>query len=376
MRKIVVCPDSFKGSFSSVEIASAIDMALRKRCSDVEIIKLPLADGGEGTSELLKFKYPVKRTLLSFDSLKRPLKTYYLTDDSGKRGFIESASVLGLSLLKPSERNPLAATSYGLGILIRNAIESGCREISVSLGGSAVCDGGMGMLEALGFRFVDEKGSRLEGNGLNLLKINAIDSSHMIKELEKVRVRSICDVVNPLFGPDGAACVFAPQKGANPTEVVILDKGLRNIAELTKQLFTEKEDSAYLKGAGAAGGLGFSLTAFLNADSVSGIEFLLDQLDFDRIIEGADYIVTGEGKADRQSLMGKVLSGVLERARPKNIPVIAIAGSVDDEESLQNAGVMKIIPISDPSLSLTENMKKEQTVKNINRVLARKDLFN
>lgn len=274
-RKIVVCPDSFKGCLPAREVAFIIAEKLRELHPETEIVELPLADGGEGTLEIVADKgYPVVREVETVDPLGRCFRANYNTDLSGKRAFIESARVVGLPLLSPSERNPLIATSRGLGEVIMDAFNHSCTEITVSLGGSATCDGGLGMLDAI------------EG------------------DLSEVVFKIVCDVKNPLLGENGAVKVFAPQKGASIDDLPLLEKRMEDFVRATIERGLCKVSDAWKEGAGAAGGLGFAFQTYLNAETISGIDFIMKLTDFDKQLKDADLIITGEGKLDRQSLMG------------------------------------------------------------------------
>ena len=346
MKKIVVCPDSFKGSLGAKEIARIIAECLRPystsgelKYSEFDVVEIPLSDGGEGISEIMKENhYPIETAVMASDPLGRKTQTYYLTDQSGKRAFIESARIIGLPLLKMEERNPMIASSYGLGEVIKVAAINGCKEITVALGGSATCDGGEGMLKALG----------------------------ELSQYQDIKFTVVYDVTNPLLGENGAAQVFAPQKGAKPEEISILEARLKRILEKGLKY---KDIEIDIEGGGAAGGLGFAFMTFLNANKIKGIDFVLNSLDFDKKIAGADLIITGEGKIDRQSLMGKVVSGVLERAFQNNSSIIAIAGVVEDRELLLEAGLSEIYEISNPQKNIVENMEAETARNNIRETI-------
>lgn len=339
--KIVICPDSFKGSLAAEEVAEVISKTIKEHRPEIEILEIPLADGGEGTANIMKrFAYPMKRQTLVHDPLCRKIITEYFTDPSGEKVFIESAKIIGLPLLKEEERNPLKTSSYGLGEVILDACRNGGKEITVSLGGSATCDGGKGMLEALG--------------DLNKLK--------------DIRFNVVCDVVNPLLGENGAVKVFAPQKGAKTEDLPLLEAGLEKMAKklLKKSSHRLKIDA---EGGGAAGGLGFAFMASLNAKMIKGINFVLEILDFPGLIEGADMIITGEGKIDSQSLMGKVVSAVLSAAKEKNIQVIAFCGIVEEREKLMEAGLNNVYEIRDPDKNIQENMNKFITKNNLRKMV-------
>lgn len=367
--KIIICPDSFKGSLSAHDVADLIAETLSEAFSEydqtLEVVKFPLADGGEGTASILSNKYPDKISVKTKDPLGRPIQVDYFANLEKGSAFIESASAIGLPLLSKEERNPLKCTSFGLGLLILDALQKGCDKITVSLGGSATCDGGIGMLKALGYKFLDRNQKELNCIGEDLNLIHKIEDSEISPILKKVDFSAVCDVRNPLLGEYGASPVFAPQKGASPDDVKILETGLKNYVGKTISFGFSQDSDAWKPGAGAAGGLGFSLQSFINAEYKSGIDFVLDSLDFNSRIKGADLIITGEGKIDRQSLMGKVLEGVLKRANLNNIPVIAVGGMIEDKEELMKAGILSIYEISVTSHSLEFNMKPEIAKQNL-----------
>lgn len=378
MKKVIVCPDSFKGSLTAEEVATTIKQIITQSYPEMDVVTIPLADGGEGCADIISSRgFPYRKNLLSIDALGNPIETFYLKDPTGKKAFIESALSIGLPLIKPAYRNPLKTSSKGLGLIIKDAIEDGATEISVALGGSATCDGGMGMLSALGFQFPNDKGEILCPNGENTAYIQKILPSP-ISKLKNIRFNVICDVENPLLGEYGAVNVFAPQKGAKKEDLPILENGLKNLMQKTYEAGFGISDDELKKGMGAAGGLGFSFMTFLNANHLKGIDFIMEILDFENQIKDANLIITGEGKIDSQSLMGKVVSGVLNqtsrifKASQREIPVIAITGSLDDSDSIKKSPLKAIFTILDPTLSLQENMSPEQTRQNIKRTLMSK----
>lgn len=366
----MVCPDSFKGSLKAQEAADVIADALKEKYPDAEILKLPLADGGEGTGDLLaQGEYPDWVEVTACNPLKRPLNTGYHSDRNKTKAFIESAKVIGLPLLTREERNVMKASTFGLGMVIKKALENGCKEITVSLGGSATCDGGMGMLEALGYEFYDRNGIILEGSAENLSAIERIKSPETDSMLKGVEFKVLYDVENKLIGEYGSAKVYAPQKGAGPEDVRKLEAGLENLVNKAESEGLGGEDCALYSGAGAAGGLGFAFYCFLKAASQKGIEFMFEVMGFEEKIKEADLIITGEGKLDSQSLQGKVISGVLESAKTFSIPVIALAGIVESEKLLKSAGLKEIFQIADPKLSLEENLQRGIAVINLERAV-------
>lgn len=375
-RKIVVCPDSFKGSLSSREVAEVVARALKDCESSLNVVQLPLADGGEGTADILQNIFPVKINIETVDPLKRKLSSSFRCDTQRERALIESAMAIGLPLLTKNERNPLYTSTYGLGVMIKKAVTMGFQEIYISLGGSATNDAGMGMLEALGYKFFDKNDKILSGEGQNLRLLKRIEPPENVEAFQQPSFFAVCDVNNPLYGSNGASYNFALQKGADLKDLKILDEGLRKMEYTAILSGIAKEDDAFIPGAGAAGGLGYGLNVFLKAQYLNGINMILRALDFDKIIEGADLIITGEGKIDKQSLMGKVVSGVLKEADKKEIPVIALAGIIEDKELLLKSGIKEVLEIRNPEISIEENMEPSQALLNIrNQILLKYDML-
>lgn len=370
--KILVCPDSFKGSLSADEAADIIADEILQMGTDHEVIKIPLSDGGEGTMERIRNFYDSKEIIRVTNAAGKNIETEVLisqNSDGTKKCFIESAKIIGLPMLSQTERNPLTTTTFGLGEAIKTMAEKGCAQIIVSLGGSVTCDGGMGMLDALGFRFYDKTGKELEGRGKNLGKIYEIDDANSEESLKGINFTILCDVNNPLLGEEGAAKVFGPQKGATVEDVEILENGMANFFRIClKNGFCDEMDCRS-RGAGAAGGLGFAFSTFLNAKVLKGIEYILEINDFEQHLKGTDLIITGEGKADSQSLMGKVLSGLISRTQNSGIDICVVAGKVKDTEELLENGVGMIYEMSDPKLSEEKNMEKEIAQKNLRRTI-------
>ena len=364
MKKIVIASDSFKGSLSSAEVAACGERAVHRLFPDCKVVQLPVADGGEGTVETLTAALGGQSvTAIVHDPLGR-----LITARSEQTALIEMAAASGLPLLPLEERNPWLTSTYGTGELIRNALERGCHKFLIAIGGSATNDGGMGLLQALGFRFLDAEGKELPGCGGSLQQIQQIDSSGVLVDLAQCQFTVACDVTNPFYGPTGAAYVFAPQKGADAEMVEALDQGLRHFAQLIHT--TQGIAIDQLAGAGAAGGLGGGLVAFLNARLTPGIEMVLDALRFDTQITGADLIITGEGKLDAQTCMGKTPLGILRRAQQQGIPVVALGGAVEASEALNQCGFLAVFPILPYPTSLTEAMDSSFTQQNIERTIA------
>lgn len=366
MKKVVIACDSFKGSLSSREVAEAVAVGLREVVPDCEVRSFPLADGGEGTLEALveglKGEY---REVAVHDPLGRPLRARYGLLEQGMTAVVELAEASGLMLLKPEERNPLKTSTDGFGELIAHALRAGCRRLVLGIGGSATNDGGVGMLRALGYRFLDARGEELTGGGEILEKIEKIDPSQRMRELEGVEIRVACDVRNPLCGAAGAAAVYAPQKGADLAMVERLDRGLRHLAEVIERY--NGRQVADLPGAGAAGGVGGALVALLDARLERGVELLLQTLHFEEQIEGADLVITGEGRIDRQTLMGKLPMGVLHHARKSKIPCVAIGGGVVLSEELLRSGFAEIRVVTPEGQPLAKAMLPATARENIQR---------
>lgn len=358
-KKIVIAIDSFKGCLTSADAGEAAAEGLRSVSPECDVVCMPVADGGEGILNVLMATVGGKEIVISAHGpLLEPQDTRYGISKDGQTAFIEMASISGLPLVPPEMRNPMLTTTYGTGELIRDALERGCRNFIVGIGGSATNDAGLGMLQALGFRFLDIEGNELGvGNGEALLKIASIETDAVHPGLSSSRFTVACDVQNPFHGHDGAAHIFAPQKGADEKMVKTLDEGMRSFAEVIYQ--TTGQDIANYPGAGAAGGMGGSLLAFMNAELKPGIRLILDTMEFGTKIKGADLIITGEGRADRQTLMGKVPIGILDEAKKQNIPVVLIAGSIGDEEELLRAGFKGVFSINPPLIPQEKAMQPE-----------------
>ncbi|MGN1117518.1 MAG: glycerate kinase [Acutalibacteraceae bacterium] len=352
MKKIVIVPDSFKGTLSSVEVCRLTEEVLRKKYDDIVCVSIPVADGGEGTLDAFMYALECEKVgVTAHNPVGEKIETHYAALPDGS-AVIEMAAVSGITLISPLE--PLFSSTFGTGELILSALDRGIRNIYIGIGGSATTDGGTGCLEALGAKFFDKNGAFLSGCGNNLISIDRIDLSELDGRIKECKFTVLCDVENPLYGENGAAYVFAPQKGATPGQVEYLDSGLKNFAEKTAAALGK--DCSFVSGAGAAGGLGFALISYLGAQMKSGIDTVLDICGFDEKIKGADLIITGEGKMDFQSVHGKVPFGVAKRA--KGVPVTAIVGlkEIDDEEARQN-GIERIIETNEEHLDFEEVKK-------------------
>ena len=371
MKKIVVASDSFKGSLSSMQVADAVERAVLQACPACDVIKIDVADGGEGTMDALQHTLGGHKIWLEVsDPLGRPVRASYVILEDGTSAVVEMAVASGLPLLSPEERNPLETSTYGTGQLIADALNKGCRKFLIGIGGSATNDAGMGMLQALGYRFTDAQGNVLCGCGESLEKVASIDASSASPALKESEFIVACDVDAPLYGPKGAAYVFAPQKGADTETVERLDNGLKHFSEVVAKSMDVIEEYAHTHGAGAAGGLGFGLMTFLNARLVSGINMVLDAIGFDSIIKDADLIITGEGRIDSQTLAGKTPYGVLQRAKLQGIPVVAIGGSVQLEpEETEAAGFASILQTTPPDTRIEDALNPKTASRNIIRAI-------
>lgn len=363
--KIVVASDSFKGSLSSLEVADAAAKAINECIPGCCVERVEVADGGEGTMEALhRTLGGVKVAVEVCDPLGRAITASYVKLADGVTAVLEMAVASGLPLLAPQERNPMKTSTYGTGQLIADALRKGCRKFLIGIGGSATNDAGMGMLEALGVRFLDAEGNLLHGSGESLEKVEDIDLSGVCAGLAESEFIIACDVDAPLYGPKGAACVFAPQKGADAEMVAMLNDGLEHFSSVVKRV--TGKDVSDIPGAGAAGGLGGGFVAFLPARLERGIEMVLDAISFDERIRGASLIITGEGRVDFQTLTGKTPYGILKRARRQGIPVVAIGGSVVlGEKETSEAGFAGVYAVTPSDMPLEEAMKPETAVRNI-----------
>ena len=381
--KIVIASDSFKGSLASIEVAQSIEMGILDVFPSCDVVKVAVADGGEGTMDALCQSLGGKVVRIPVeDPIGRTINASYVILEDGNTAVLEMSSASGLTLLTPAERNPMLTSTYGTGQLIDDAIGRGCRRFLVGIGGSATNDAGMGMLTALGYRFLDAEGNELPGAGPSLSKVCGIDCSGVSQAVRDSEFIVACDVDSPLYGPDGAAYVFAPQKGADPDMVKALDDGLRQYADVVASYAGKipmhggpsctgeasiMKDAASMSGAGAAGGLGYAFVAFFGARLQRGVDMVLDAVGFDSIIEGADLVITGEGRIDAQTLTGKTPYGVLQRASRQNIPVIALAGSVALDDS---SGFTAIRQITPPDMQLSEAMLPAVASANLRRTIS------
>jgi glycerate kinase len=357
--KIVVAPDSFKGSLTAVEVSDAIEQGVREIFPEAEIVKIPMADGGDGTVQCL-----VNATggEILREKVTGPLgdevwASYGILGDK-KTAVIEMAEASGLTLVPENKRNPLITTTYGTGQLIKFALDQGCRKMIIGIGGSATNDGGAGMVQALGAKLLDKEGEEIGFGGGELKKVFRIDTKYLDNRLSETKVLIASDVSNPLCGPKGASRVYGPQKGATPEMIKKLDESLAYFAEIIKRDLNK--DIKDILGAGAAGGLGAGLMAFLDAELRPGIEIIIEIVKLEQAIKDTDLVITGEGKIDSQTIYGKAPIGVAKIAKKYNVPVIAVAAIIsDDADIVYQHGIDNLIKVSEPPMSLTEPKSKK-----------------
>ena len=362
--KVVVAIDSFKGSLTSLEAGEAVRAGVLKADKDAEVVIRPLADGGEGTVEALAVGMGGEMIGCEVTGPlgEKVLAKYCIV--KGSTAVIEMAQAAGLPLVPDELRDPLFTTTYGVGELILDAIRRGCRSFIVGIGGSATNDGGTGMLSALGFEFLDKNGERIAFGARGLEVLASISAENVIPELKECSFRVACDVNNPLCGERGCSAVYAPQKGASPEAVGIMDGWLGRYAETAKKVFPNADPD--YPGAGAAGGLGFAFMTFLGGVLESGISIILDETELERYIADSDVVVTGEGRIDFQTAMGKAPIGVAKLAKKHGKKVVAFAGCVtDDAEECNNHGIDAFFPIVRGITTLDEALKKENAEKNL-----------
>ncbi len=355
--KIVIAPDSFKGSLTALQVAEAIEQGLKKIFPEAQIEKVPMADGGEGTVQsLVDATGGQLLTELVTAPLDDKIQANYGILGDGKTAVIEMAAASGLPLVPEEKRNPMYTTTYGTGELIKAALDRGCRRFIIGIGGSATTDGGAGVAQALGARLLDADGQDIAFGGIGLRDLAKIDISTIDERIAESETVVACDVDNPLTGPRGAAYVYSPQKGASPEEVKLLDVYLGRFAEIVKR--DVGKDVKETPGAGAAGGLGAGLMAFLNAELKSGIDIVIDASKLPERMEEASLVITGEGELDFQTVYGKTPIGVAKVAKGKNIPVLAIAGGIKKgAETSYEEGIDAMMSIAPGPISLDEAIK-------------------
>ena len=354
--KIVVAPDSFKGTMSAVEVANTICETGKKEYQNLEFVSLPVGDGGEGTMECLIAACNGKKNSLMVEGpLGEQVEAHYgiLPDQTV---IFEMAEASGLNLLRPEQYNPMKTSTYGTGQLLQYAMKQGLSKMILCIGGSATNDGGMGALQALGIKFFDQYQQELRGCGENLIKIESIDLSDFVMNNMDFQLTILCDVVNPFTGENGATMIYGPQKGATSAMVQELEAGMIHFQKLLSKMVGG--DYLILPGTGAAGGLGGALQVFCKGTLISGIDAVLEQTGFEQLIQDADAVITGEGKVDHQTLNGKVVYGVLKRCKAQNVPVYVLAGTAGEGASrLLEEGVAAMEFCSNSTFTIEKSLK-------------------
>lgn len=326
--KFVIAPDKYKGSLTGFQFCEAVEKGIKMVFPDAAILKKPLADGGDGTLEVVQdYLNASSEKVMVQNPLFRDIETDYILSNDKQKAYIEMSKASGYKLLNKNGMNCMHTTSLGTGQMILDAMEKGATEIVLGIGGSATNDGGMGMAAALGYRFLDIDGEEVKPIGKNLSSVAQIESTSVPDMLKNAKIKVACDVNNPLYGINGAAHVYAAQKGASKQEIEILDKGLENFANVLQSHFNK--DVRDVPGAGAAGGMGAGAMVFLNAILTSGVDLVMEMADFDLALQDVDWIITGEGQLDHQTSSGKTIAGVLKAAKNHKIPVAALCGSVN-----------------------------------------------
>ncbi len=363
--KVVVAIDSFKGSLSSLQAGNAVKEAICRLDGNAEVLVKPLADGGEGTVEALAETSDAEMVEIGVNGpLMKPVIAKYCIFKNTNTAVIEMAAASGITLVSPEDRNPLETTTFGVGELIKDAINRGCRRFVVGIGGSATNDGGTGMLTALGYEFLDKNGNQIVLGAKGLKDLNKIKTDNVLPELKYCEFNIACDVTNPLCGENGCSAVYGPQKGATPEMIQDMDYWLDRYAELAKKV-SSKADKDYA-GAGAAGGLGFAFLSFTNAALKSGIQIILDEINIEADIKNADIVVTGEGRLDSQTVQGKAPIGVAKLAKKYGKKVIAFSGCVTDDAEVCNAhGIDAYFPILRGVTSLDEALDTIHAYNNL-----------
>ena len=356
--KIVIAPDSFKECLTAAQVAQSIENGMQQIFPDADYVQVPVADGGEGTLQSLVDATQGRFIEVTVTGpLGEPVTACFGLLGKGDTAMIEMAQASGIELVRPETRNPLIATTFGTGELIKAALDLGARHFIVGIGGSATNDGGAGMLQALGIKLLDDNNQELEHGGAALAKLSHIDLATMDERLKQCTFIAASDVNNPLTGVNGASATFGPQKGATPEMVALLDNALRHYAAIIKRDLGIEVDA--VAGAGAAGGMGAALVGFLNAKLKPGIEIVMEAVELAEKVKGADLVITGEGRIDGQTAQGKTPVGVARIAKKEDIPVIALAGSVGPGvEAVYEKGIDALFPVVHGAVSLDEALAK------------------
>lgn len=358
--KFVLAPDKYKGSLTGKEFCNTVEKGLKKVFPKAEVVKTPLADGGDGTIEVVGDYLDASSVSVEVkDPLFRNIEARYLLSGDGLTAYIEMSEASGYKLLRKREMNCMYTTSLGTGELILDALEKGARKIVLGIGGSATNDGGMGMAQALGHTFLDKNGKVLEPVGKNLVHVDQIIRKDVHPKLSQAVIQVACDVNNPFHGENGAAKIYGAQKGASAEEIEFLDQGLAHFAQVLHGVFGV--DVQKIPGAGAAGGVGGGAVVFLNADLVSGVDLVMQMANFEEVLADADWVITGEGQLDGQTFSGKTINGVIRAAQQKGIPVAAFCGSVNlSIEDMQQMGLAYAVSILNEVGNLDEAKTKSR----------------
>lgn len=369
MKKIVIAIDSFKGCLSSKALADAVQQGIKSVFPSALVCKLSIADGGEGTVDALVEALQGERITCQVSGpLRNPVAATYGWVERQKLAIIELAAASGLPLIPYEQGNVMRTTTYGTGQLVADALRRGCRKVLLAIGGSATNDAGIGLFQALGYRFLDKEGDEVADGGAHLGEIVRVDEAQVMPEVADCEFEVLVDVTNPFYGERGAAQVFAPQKGATPQQVLALDRAMRKWADY--MLGRYGIDVQQLEGSGAAGGVGGGCAVFLRARLESGIASIKRVLHFDELIEGADLIITGEGKVDSQTAKGKVVSGVLESAKRRHIPVIALTGNyAEPDPQLDAEELLTVFSIHPAPIALEDALNPDYAARQIERVV-------
>ncbi|MCI6888410.1 MAG: glycerate kinase [Lachnospiraceae bacterium] len=357
--RFLFASDSFKGTLSSDQIIRLLTDSANRIFPGCETMGVPIADGGEGTVDavIAVTKGEMRRIPVHGPLMEETEASYGVFHSDS--AIIEMAAASGLPMVPVEKRNPLHTTTFGTGELIKDALDAGYRKLSIAIGGSATNDGGMGAMRALGVRFLDEDGKELEGFGADLARVADIDVSGIHPAVAEAEITVMCDVNNPLTGPEGATYTFGKQKGGTPEILDELEAGMKQYAAVIEKKLGKDVDK--IAGAGAAGGLGAALCVFLHAELKSGIETVLDLIDFDHLLDGTDLVITGEGRIDWQSAFGKVPSGIGMRCRKKGVPAVAIVGGMGNgAEKIYEFGVESIIPTINGAMDITEALDRAE----------------
>lgn len=363
--KVVIAIDSFKGSMSSLQAGESAAAGVKKVYEDAETVVRPLADGGEGTVDAIVSACKGRKVEVQVTGPagKKVICPYGIVDETNT-GIIEMSGAAGITQVSGDEKNPLYTTTYGVGEVIKDAIKNGCRHFVVGIGGSATNDGGVGMLQALGFDFLDENGEQISRGAIGLKDLKSIKTENVIPELKECTFRIACDVTNPLCGEKGASAIYGPQKGATPEMVKDMDKWLKAYADFAKVTFSGA-DASY-PGAGAAGGMGFAFLTFLGGSLESGIKIVLEETDLRQFVKDADIVITGEGRLDGQTVMGKAPIGVAKLAKEYVLPVLGFSGCVtDDAVACNKDGIDAFFPVLRTVTSLEEALEPENAMHNM-----------